>query len=99
MATTAHSLARLKERRHLKNPRSAEKNIEMAINRGRRAKDYSSWEKSYLERIARGKCEAIAYNQFCYIMNAYNECITLFPLPAYFGRKKPYCGKEWIRSS
>lgn len=96
-SATHHSIDRAKERCHLKNQRAAERQIEKALKNGRRAEDFSSWERNYLLGEARDDCIAIAYNKFCYIVNSKNACVTLYPLPVWFGKKKRFDGKERIR--
>ena len=41
---------------------------------------------------------AIAYNNFCYIVSEEGFCVTLYPLPVWFGKKKHFNGKERIRN-
>lgn len=94
---TIHGVSRAKERRKVKNVRSAEKNVTMAIQRGKRAEDCTSWERAYLSNEAYDNCVAIAYNNFCYIVNTAGVCVTLYPLPIWFGKKKHFNGKERIR--
>ena len=95
--TTYHSIDRAKERAGL-NERKATKMIELALERGKSASDFSSMEKSYLDSEGYDGCTAIAYNNFCYIVNENGICVTLYPLPAWFGKKKRFDGKEKIRN-
>lgn len=95
---TVHGVSRAKDRCNVKNVRSAEKNVTLAIQRGKRAEDLTSWEREYLRKEAHDDCTAIAYNNFCYIVNASGACVTLYPLPAWFGKKKHFNGKERIRN-
>lgn len=95
--TTYHSIDRAKERAGL-NERKATKMIELALERGKSANYFSSMEKSYLESEGYDGCTAIAYNNFCYIVNENGICVTLYPLPAWFGKKKRFDGKEKIRN-
>ena len=95
--TTLHSIDRAMERCSLKNQRSAEKNIDRAIQKGKRAEDCTSWERSFLSKEAYDNCVALAYNGFCYIINEYGACVTVYSLPAWFGKKKHFDGKERIR--
>lgn len=94
---TYHSIVRAKERIGTKNVQSAEKNIALARSRGKRAQEFSSWERSFLRHTERYDCQAIAYNNFCYIFSEDDVCITLYPLPVWFGKKKHFDGKERIR--
>ncbi len=92
-----HSLTRAKERAGL-NERKAERQISRAMRDGKPADAFSSWERSYLEKEAYGDCTAIAYSGFCYIVNSNGFCVTMYPLPAWFGKKKHFDGKERIRN-
>lgn len=98
MTATLHSLDRSKERCKIRNTNSAEKNISRAIERGKRAEDFTSWERAYLSIEAYNNCTAIAYNNFCYIINEYGACVTIHALPSWFGKKKHFDGKERIRN-
>ena len=95
---TVHGVSRAKVRCNVKNVRSAEKNVTLALQRGKRAEDLTSWEREYLSKEAHDDCTAIAYNNFCYIVNSAGACVTLYPLPTWFGKKKHFDGKERIRN-
>lgn len=95
---TTHGIQRAKERQNLKNIRSVEKTVQLAIQRGRRAEDCTSWERNYLSKECRNGCTAVAYNNFCYIINDTGICVTIYPLPAWFDKKKAFNGKERIRN-
>lgn len=92
-----HSLKRAKERAGL-NEKAAEKQIARAMRDGKCADAFSSWERSYLEKEAYGDCVAVAYSGFCYIVNSDGLCVTMYPLPVWFGKKKQFDGKERIRN-
>lgn len=94
---TVHSIDRAKERAHV-NEKKAYKMISLALERGKKAEDFTSWERNYLEGECKGGAIAIAYNNFCYLVNEEGFCITLYPLPSWFGKKKPFNGKERIRN-
>ena len=94
---TYHSLERAKERAGL-SEKKASKMITTALKKGKRADDFNSMEKSYLEREAHNNCIAIAFNGFCYIVNSDGFCVTLYKLPSWFGKKKKFDGKEKIRN-
>lgn len=96
--TTLHSISRLKERKNIKNTRSAIKNIENALKKGKNADAFTSWERDYLINEAKADCSAIAYNNYCYIVNEYGCCVTMYKLPTWFGKKKHFDGKERIRN-
>lgn len=94
---TIHSIARAKERAGL-NERRAYKMIDLALERGKTAEDFTSWERDYLLNEGKADTTAIAYNNFCYIVSDEGFCVTLYPLPAWFGKKKHFNGKERIRN-
>ena len=90
---TVHSIDRIKERAG-KNEKNAEKLIALALERGKSADRFTSWERSYLSREASDNCTALAYDGLCYIVNENGFCVTMYPLPAWFGKKKHYNGKN-----
>lgn len=94
---TVHSLDRAKERTGL-NEKNAVKQIDLALRRGKSAESFTSWERSFLTREANDNCTALAYDGFCYIVNENGFCVTMYPLPAWFGKKKHFSGKERIRN-
>ena len=96
-AASKHSLERAKERQKLKNQRAAERNMDRALRNGKRAEDCSSWERNFLLHESHDDCVAVAYNGFCYIFNEQDVCVTLYPLPPWFEKKKRFVGKERIR--
>ena len=96
--STLHGIERVKKRCNLKNQKTISKNIRLALERGKRAEDCSSWEKSFLSREAYDDCTAIAYNDHCYIFNREGRCVTMYKLPTWFGKKKHFDGKERIRN-
>ena len=59
-----HSIERSKERIGY-NKRLAEKEIDRALTRGKRAEDYTSWEREYLQGACGETTIAVAYNNFC----------------------------------
>lgn len=93
---TMHSLDRAKERIGVKG-KQAERYIRLAVERGKSSEDFSAKEKHYLEKESSENYTAIAYNNFCYIISNDGLCITMFPLPNWFGKKMRYNGKEKIR--
>jgi len=96
-SSSHHSICRMKDRCSAKNPREADRSIRLAIERGKRAGDLTSWESAYLRNEAHGGCTAVAYNGFCYIVNRHGICVTVHALPAWFGRRKQFDGKQRIR--
>ena len=93
---TLHSIERLKDRRNIKNKKSAVKNIYLAKQRGKRAEDCTSWESDFLSTEAYDDSTAIAYDGYCYIFKD-DVCLTMYELPSWFGKKKHFNGKERIR--
>ena len=94
---TFHSLERAKQRAGL-NERRACKMIDLALTRGKTAAFFSSWERDYLENTAAENTTALAYNNYCYIVSDTGRCLTMYPLPKWFGKKKHFAGKERIRN-
>lgn len=95
--TTIHCIDRAKERAGL-NEKRAEKMVALAIERGKTADSFTSWERSYLKGEENDNCIAIAFAGYCYLINYQCECITMYPLPSWFGKKKHFDGKERIRN-
>jgi len=94
---TIHSLDRAKERIGC-NEKAADKQFRLAIERGKTYEDFTSWEQKYLAKEAYDGCVAVAYNGYCYIVNELGFCVTVYQLPAWFGKKKHFNGKERIRN-
>lgn len=93
-----HSLARAKERAGL-NEKKAKRMIDNAIERGKRAADchYSS-DRKFLEAKSVHGRTAIAYNDWCFIVDLEAKIwITLLELPKDFGKKKSYYRAEKVR--
>jgi len=80
-SVTKHSLDKAKERLGI-NKKYAEKRITDALRRGKTSRDFSSWERSFLEQEGKDGCYAVAYNGFCYIVSPANACVTLYPPPS-----------------
>lgn len=82
------------------NSRKANKLVSLAELRGKCAENFASnVEKNFLLRCEKNnKSKAKAYNNFCYIFNEDNVCVTLYKLPSWFMRKKHYNGKEKIKN-
>lgn len=95
--TTLHSLERAKERMGM-NKKVAIKQIRLALERGKTFEEFTSWEKNYLGKEAYGNCRAVAYNGYCYIFNDKDYCVTMYPLPIWFGKKKHFDGKNRIKN-
>lgn len=86
-----HSIERAKERGGL-NRKKALKLMELAKKRGITCSDCTwSIDRNFLECRTNDKCIAIAYNGYCFVMDRDTmNCITMYPLPKYFGKKKTF---------
>lgn len=95
---TIHCVERINERQSIKSNARAMRKVQKAVERGSGAECFHSWERKYMENRKKGNCSPIAYDQFCYIISEDGVCVTLFPLPKNFGRRKHFDGKEKIRN-
>ena len=94
---TNHSIQRANERTQFSG-KSAVRFIENGIARGKTAEDFSSKESTYLANCAKGGCTAKAYNGFCLIIGDNGDCVTIYRLPEWFGKKRYYDGKKRVRN-
>lgn len=94
---TNHSIQRANERTQFSG-KSAVRFIENGIARGKTADDFTSKESIYLANCAKGGCTAKAYNGFCLIIGENGDCVTIYQLPDWFGRKRYYDGKKRVRN-
>ncbi len=94
---TSHSIQRANERTKFSG-KSAIRFIENGIARGKTADDFSSKESIYLAKCAKGGCTAKAYNGFCLIIGDNGDCVTIYRLPEWFGKKRYYDGKKRVRN-
>lgn len=94
-----HSLKRAKERASL-NRKRALRMIDCARTRGVRSEDCKwSIDRKFLDSRSSSEVEAVAYNGYCFILDRTTmNCITLFPLPKDFGKKKTYYTEEHRKS-
>lgn len=88
---TYHSINRAKERAGL-NRKKAEKMMQLARERGIGFEDCRwSIDRNFLLMRTNESCKAIAYNGYCFIFDMETcNCITMYPLPRSFGRKKTF---------
>lgn len=93
--TTGHCLKRAKQRIGI-NKKVAERQIKLAWERGKRSNQCTSWEKNYLNRAVYNDKIPIAYNGYCYVFTEEGNCLTMYPLPSWFGKKKRFEGKKRI---
>ena len=94
---TYHSIKRANERTRYSG-RSAVRFIENGISRGKTADDFTQDESRYLSSIAYDNCTAKANNGFCLIISEAGDCVTLYRLPEWFGKKRFYSAKTRIRN-
>ena len=95
---TNHSIQRANERTQFSG-KSAVRFIENGITRGKTADDFTNKESTYLANCAKGGCTAKAYNGFCLIISDNGECVTIYKLPEWFGKKRFYDGKKPVRNA
>lgn len=94
---TYHSILRTEERANL----TRESSIKMIIRaqeRGRGAENYPSKEREYLNQKSKNGLRAVVYADYCFIFSESDKCITMYHLPAWFGKKGKYDGKNEIRN-
>lgn len=95
---TKHSVERAKERTPY-NGKTAVRFVENGIARGKTAKDFRQKEREYLENCAYNNCVAKAYNGFCLIISDTGNCVTIYRLPEWFGKKRYFDGKQRVRNA
>lgn len=93
---TYHSIMRTKERAGM-NELSSIRMIGRAKVRGKEANCFPAKERKYLEAKAPQGKHALYYSGFCFIFDQEYICITMFPVPIWFGKKMNYWGKEEIQ--
>ena len=95
---THHAIQRTQERAGIKS-KSSEKFIANALERGRMAEVFSANERNYLQaKEAKGECCVIVYQDFLFIVNDADCCVTVYAAPRWFGKKNHYDGKTKIRN-
>lgn len=93
---TNHSIIRTEERAH-KSEKAARRMINLAKERGIKASDFPARERRYLEGKGKGRKKAVYYAGYCFIFSNDFECITMFSVPQWFGKKTNFQGKQRIR--
>ena len=96
MSPTIHCINRAKERAGV-NEKRAERMVALAMERGKTADAFTSWERSYLKGEETEEYIAVAFAGYCYLISYTGHCVTMYPLPSWFGKKKHFDGKERIR--
>ena len=95
---TYHSIQRANERTRY-NGKTAIRFIENGIERGKTAEDFTQDERVFLANCGYDNCTAKAYNGYCLIVSEAGVCVTLYPLPEWFGKKRHYDGKTRVRKA
>ena len=84
---TFHAIQRAEERVKLKR-KSAERLITNALQYGRTSSDFIGKEFNYLHRKETvGEARILVHSQCCFVVNN-NSCITMFPVPSWFGKRR-----------
>ena len=85
--TSRHSLERAKERLGF-NRKYAASIIENGIQRGQAACSFRvGAEREWLEKRSQNGCQALVYNGLCIIVSPNGNCVTVYELPPWFGKK------------
>lgn len=89
-----HSIGRAKERAGLSR-KKAEKMMSLARERGIGFEDCRwSLDRMFLLNRTNDMAVALAYNGYCFIFRRNTaDCITMYPLPKHFGKKKTFYGE------
>ena len=90
-ADSEHSFERAKKRAGLSKKKAA-KLMELAKERGKGFEECRwSKDRAYLVGRTNNIAVALAYNGFCFIFDRETcRCITMYPLPKSFGKKKTF---------
>lgn len=94
---TYHSIERAQERTKYAN-KTAVRFIENGITRGKGAEEFTQRERAFLQGFETRNCIAKAYNGYCFLISENMECITMYPLPDWFGKKRFYENKVRVRN-
>ena len=98
MNTTNHSLQMAHKRLGL-NERAARCNITLAYERGRHMDAFCGKDFRYLLGKCEAGCEPVVYQSAIYIFSPDGTCVTLYPLPRWFGEPRHYDGKRKVRDA
>lgn len=94
---TYHSILRTVERANLSRD-SAVRMIEKAKEYGKKAEAFPSDERKYLKQLEREGSNVLYHAGYCFILTDDYKCITMFPVPQWFGKKSRHCGKTVVRN-
>ena len=92
---TYHSIERTVERAGL-NRKAAIRMIENARTKGKEARDFGKPEREFLEKKTANGRKVLIYAGYCFFFDDQEVCITMFSVPAWFG-KTMFQGKKQIR--
>lgn len=93
---TKHSIIRTEERASVKE-RVAKRLINNAKERGLAPNCFPLRERKYLESRENEKRIVRYYLGYCFVFSSDFCCITMFPVPQWFGKKVLFQGKTKIR--
>lgn len=85
MHITFHCEERVNQRSRF-NGKTAQRFVENAFKRGKRADNFTSMEASYLRHFERNGLQAYVYSGYLLLANG-DRCVTIFELPNWFGKK------------
>ena len=94
---TYHSLMRAKKRLGLK-AEAAKREMKRAFTDGLDASEFDSKEKEYLIGKEVSGAAVKVYRGSCYIFSEEGTCITVYKVPAWFGKRQFFDGKKKIRN-
>ena len=93
---TYHSILRTAERANL-NQQSAIRMIERAKECGKKSEQFPADERNYMKRLETEGKTVLYHAGYCFVLGDDFICITMFPVPKWFGKKTKHCGKTYVR--
>jgi len=93
-----HAMRRAIERTGF-NHSLSERIISKAIEKGKPSDGFKGNERRYLQsKEAKGQCETRVYLSFIFIVDTAGFCVSMYPTPDWFGKKKHFNGKVKINN-
>ena len=92
---TYHSVERTSERTGL-NKKAAVRMLERAQIKGKKPSEFAKKEREYLQHKEYDGQKVLIYAGYCFVFNSQAVCVTMFPVPEWFG-KNCFQGKNQIR--
>lgn len=93
---TYHSIIRTSERANL-NHHSAIRMIERAKECGKRAEAFPAIERNYMKNMEINGKTVLYHAGYCFVFGDECACITMFPVPQWFGKKSRHYGKTLVK--